>query len=228
MVDAAFRPGIGMLEHLRKRLGRRRNPHNLTRLHLASYVERHGFEIGDHSYGAPKIRWWGEEARLTIGRFCSFADNVEIFLGGNHHAEWVTTYPFPAFPARWPKVPPVNPVAPGRGDVHIGSDVWIGAGAAILAGVTIGHGAIVGARAVVSADAPPYSVTVGNPGRVVRLRFSAMQIAGLLQTAWWDLDDTAISELSPLLMSPDVDGLIEVAGTLRSAAAPNPRAKNRA
>jgi hypothetical protein len=29
-------------------------------------------------------------------------------------------------------------------------------------------------------------------------------------------------------MSPDVDGLIEVAGTLRSAAAPNPRAKNRA
>ena len=204
MGDAAFRPGISMLEHLRKRIGRRRNPHNLTHLHLASYVERHAFEIGDHSYGAPKIRWWGEEARLTIGRFCSFADNVEIFLGGNHHAEWVTTYPFPAFPARWPKVPPVNPVAPGRGDVHIGSDVWIGAGAAILAGVTIGHGAIIGARAVVTAK----------------------QIAGLLQTAWWDLDDTAISELSPLLMSPDVDGLIEVARTLRSAAAPNPRAKN--
>ncbi len=93
-------------------------------------------------------------------------------------------------------------MAPGRGDVHIGSDVWIGAGAAILAGVTIGHGAIIGARAVVTADAPPYSVTVGNPGRVVRLRFSAMQIAGLLQTAWWDLDDTAISELSPAPHEP--------------------------
>ena len=116
----------------------------------------------------------------------------------------------------------------GRGDVHIGSDVWIGAGAAILAGVSLGHGAIVGARAVVTADAPPYSVTVGNPGRVARLRFSAMQIAGLLQTAWWDLDDSVISELSPLLMSPDVDGLIEMARILRSAAAPNRRAKNRA
>jgi acetyltransferase-like isoleucine patch superfamily enzyme len=217
-----------MLQRLRKHLGRPRNPHNLTRLHLARYVERHGFEIGDHSYGAPKIRWWGEEARLTIGRFCSFADHVEIFLGGNHHADWVTTYPFPSFPARWPKVPRLNPVAPSRGDVNIGSDVWIGAGAAILAGVNIGHGAIIGARTVVTTDAPPYSVTVGNPGRVVRLRFSAMQIAGLLQTAWWDLDDGAISELSSLLMSTEVDGLIEVARTLRSAAAPNRPALNRA
>jgi acetyltransferase-like isoleucine patch superfamily enzyme len=217
-----------MLQRLRKHLGRPRNPHNLTRLHLARYVERHGFEIGDHSYGAPKIRWWGEEARLTIGRFCSVADHVEIFLGGNHHADWVTTYPFPSFPARWPKVPRLNPVAPGRGDVNIGSDVWIGAGAAILAGVNIGHGAIIGARTVVTTDAPPYSVTVGNPGRVVRLRFSAMQIAGLLQTAWWDLDDGAISELSSLLMSTAVAGLIEVARTLRSAAAPNRPALNRA
>lgn len=217
-----------MLKRLRKRLGRPRNPHNLTRLHLASYVERHGFQIGDHSYGAPKIRWWGEKARLSIGRFCSFADNVEIFLGGNHHAEWVTTYPFSAFAGRWPNVPPVNPVAPGRGDVHIGSDVWIGAGAAILAGVTIGPGAIVGARAVVTADAPPYSVTVGNPGRVARLRFSAMQVAGLLQTAWWELDDAAISELSPLLLSPDVDKLIEVARALRSASIAERLAQNRA
>ena len=207
-----------MLHRLRKRLGGRVNPHNLTRLHLARYVERHGFEIGDHSYGEPKIRWWGEEARLTIGRFCSIADHVEIFLGGNHHTEWVTTYPFSAFPARWPEAPDINSVAPGRGDVTIGSDVWIGAGAAILAGVNIGHGAIIGARTVVTADAPPYSVTVGNPGRVARLRFSAMQIAGLLQTAWWDLDEAAISELSPLLMSPDVDGLIEMARMLRSDA----------
>ncbi|SDR07930.1 Acetyltransferase (isoleucine patch superfamily) [Rhizobiales bacterium GAS113] len=209
-----------MLGRLRKRLQRSRNPHNLIRLHLADYVEQHGFEIGDHSYGAPKIRWWGEKARLTIGRFCSIADHVEIFLGGNHHSEWVTTYPFPSFPKQWPKVPKLDPVAPGRGDVVIGSDVWIGAGVAILAGVTIGSGAIIGARAVVTADVPPYSVTVGNPGRVARLRFSAMQIAGLLQTAWWDLDDAAISELSPLLLSTDVDGLIEVARTLRSNAAP--------
>jgi acetyltransferase-like isoleucine patch superfamily enzyme len=204
-----------VLRQVRKKFAARRNPHNLTRLHLARYVERNGFKVGDHSYGAPKIRWWGEQARLTIGRFCSIADNVEIFLGGNHHAEWVTTYPFPSFKRRWPKAPALNPVAPGRGAVTIGSDVWIGAGAAILGGVTIGHGAVIGARAVVTADVPPYSVTVGNPGRVARLRFSAMQIAGLLQTAWWDLDDLVIAELLPLLISEDVDALIETARTLR-------------
>jgi acetyltransferase-like isoleucine patch superfamily enzyme len=214
-----------VLRQIRKKLAARRNPHNLTRLHLAHYVERNGFEIGDHTYGSPKIRWWGEEARLRIGRFCSFADNVEIFLGGNHHSEWVTTYPFPSFRDKWPKAPNLNPVAPGRGDVTIGSDVWVGAGAAILAGVTIGPGAIIGARAVVSADAPPYSVTVGNPGRVARLRFSAMQIAGLLQTAWWDLDDLVVSELLPLLMSQDVDGLIETARALRGRQS-RPRSKS--
>ena len=214
-----------MAPHLRKRLARLRNPRNLTRLHLASYVRRHGFEIGDHSYGAPRIRWWGEKARLTIGRFCSIADHVEIFLGGNHHSDWVTTYPFPASPKQWPKAPRLNPIAPARGDVTIGSDVWIGAGVAILSGVTIGHGAIIGARAVVTGDVPPYSVTVGNPGRVARLRFSAMQIAGLLQTAWWDLDDAAIGELAPLLMSADVDGLIEVVRTMRSELA-RPKKRN--
>jgi acetyltransferase-like isoleucine patch superfamily enzyme len=212
---------------LRKRLASYRNPRNLTRLHLAHYVRRYGFEIGDHSYGAPKIRWWGEKARLTMGRFCSIADHVEIFLGGNHHTEWVTTYPFPSFPKQWPKAPRIDPIAPARGNVTIGSDVWIGAGVAILAGVTIGHGAIIGARAVVTADIPPYSVTVGNPGRVARLRFTAMQIAGLLQTAWWDLDDAAISELSPLLMSADVDELIEVVRTLRSQVARPKIAMNR-
>jgi len=207
-----------MPAHLRKRLARLRNPRNLTRLHLEHYVRRHGFEIGDHTYGAPRIRWWGEKARLTIGRFCSIADQVEIFLGGNHHAEWVTTYPFPFYPKQWPKAPRLDPVAPTRGDVTIGSDVWIGAGAAVLSGVTIGHGAVIGARAVVTADVPPYSVTVGNPGRVARLRFSPMQIAGLLQTAWWDLDDAAIGELIALLMSADVDQLIEVVRTLRRSA----------
>jgi acetyltransferase-like isoleucine patch superfamily enzyme len=201
---------------VRKRFARLRNPHNLTRVHLADYVRKHGFEIGDHTYGAPRIRWWGETARLTIGRFCSIADQVEIFLGGNHHADWVTTYPFPSFPKQWPKAPRINPVAPAKGDVTIGSDVWIGAGAAILSGVTIGHGAIIGARAVVSSDVPPYSITVGNPGRVARLRFSAMQIAGLLQTAWWELADSAIGELAPLLMSADVNELIEVVRTMRS------------
>lgn len=52
----------------------------------------------------------------------------------------------------------------------IGEDVWIGAGATILGGVRIGHGCVVGAGAVVTADLPDFSVAVGVPARVIRMR----------------------------------------------------------
>lgn len=54
--------------------------------------------------------------------------------------------------------------------VKIGKDVWIGAGVKILAGVTIGDGSVIGAGAVVSKSLPPYSVSVGNPAKVIRYR----------------------------------------------------------
>lgn len=56
--------------------------------------------------------------------------------------------------------------------VTIEDDVWIGARVCILPGVTIGHGSVVGACAVVSKSIPPYSVAVGNPARVVKVRKS--------------------------------------------------------
>jgi hypothetical protein len=41
-----------------------------------------------------KVLTWGEGATLKVGKFCSFADHVSIFLGGEHRTDWVTTYPF--------------------------------------------------------------------------------------------------------------------------------------
>lgn len=55
-------------------------------------------------------------------------------------------------------------------EVHIGDNVWIGARVIILPGVNIGEGSVIGAGAVVSKDVPPFSVFVGNPGRVVKYR----------------------------------------------------------
>ena len=43
----------------------------------------------------------------------------------------------------------------------------IGANATILCGVTIGEYAMIGSGAVVTKDVPPYSLVIGNPGRVV-------------------------------------------------------------
>lgn len=45
-------------------------------------------------------------------------------------------------------------------------DVTIGAGAILLPGVRIGRGSMVGAGAVVTKDVPPWSLVVGNPGRI--------------------------------------------------------------
>lgn len=52
----------------------------------------------------------------------------------------------------------------------IGEDVWLGAGVTVLGGVDIGNGCVVGAGAVVNKSLPPYSVAVGVPAKVVRMR----------------------------------------------------------
>lgn len=43
----------------------------------------------------------------------------------------------------------------------------IGANATILCGVTIGEYALIGAGSVVTKDVPPFSLVVGNPGKVI-------------------------------------------------------------
>src|SRR5689334_1160871 len=55
-----------------------------------------GFVIGRHTYGSPEILFASSGASLTIGQFCSIANGVKIFLGGEHRLDWVTTYPFSA------------------------------------------------------------------------------------------------------------------------------------
>jgi galactoside O-acetyltransferase len=45
--------------------------------------------------------------------------------------------------------------------------VWLGFDVVVLKGVTIGEGAIVGARAVVTRDVPPWTISLGNPARVI-------------------------------------------------------------
>lgn len=204
---------MGVLHRLRNW----RNPHNLTRLHLAKLSARYGFPIGDHSYGRPKVRFPEVGAGLAVGRFCSFADRVEILLGGNHRTDWASTFPFAAFAERWPGAEALGQDHhASRGPVGIGSDVWVGSGAMILSGVTVGHGAVIAARAVVSRDVPPYTIVAGNPARPVRPRFDPETVAALVETAWWDLPDPDIAPLVPLLQSARTQTLLEAVRTLRA------------
>lgn len=54
--------------------------------------------------------------------------------------------------------------------IVIGDDCWIGAGSVFLDGVTVGRGSVIGSNTVVTKNIEPYSVVVGNPGKVVRRR----------------------------------------------------------
>ena len=165
--------------------------------------------MGRHSYGAPRVRWWGEPANLTIGKYCSIAEGVEIFLGGNHRVDWVTTYPFPVF-RKWRGRTPIEGHPATRGDVDIGNDVWLGAGCVVLSGVRIGHGAVVGCRAVVGRDVPDYAIVAGNPAKIVRMRFEPTQIDELLRIAWWDWSDAKVKSALPALLSDDIARLATV------------------
>lgn len=57
-----------------------------------------------------------------------------------------------------------------RKEVIIEDDVWVGAGVKILSGVKVGKGAVIGAGSVVTKDLPPYSISVGNPAKVIKYR----------------------------------------------------------
>ena len=57
--------------------------------------------------------------------------------------------------------------------IVIEDGAWIGAGSVILHGLTIGAGAVIGAGSVVTHDIPPYSIAVGNPAKVIRMRCQA-------------------------------------------------------
>jgi acetyltransferase-like isoleucine patch superfamily enzyme len=180
-------------------------------------------QVGAHTYGKPEVvQFYGSEARLKIGKFCSIAGSVTIFLGGDHRTDWVTTYPFPVLSAFWPKVPSIPDTAVTKGDVVIGNDVWIGFGAMILSGVTIGDGSVIGARAVVAGDIPPYAVAVGNPARPVSRRFDEATVARLLRVRWWDWPDEVIAERIPLLCSGDLASFLDRFDPEGRAGGPSP------
>jgi virginiamycin A acetyltransferase len=89
-----------------------------------------------------------------------------------------------------------------RTQLTIGNDVWIGHNAIILSEVSsIGDGAIIGAGTVVHQDVPSYAIVVGNPGRIVRYRFSQAIIQDLLEEKWWE---KSFDELLPEIKSLQV------------------------
>ena len=161
--------------------------------------------IGDFTYGQPLILTWGENTKLTIGKFCSIGANVQIYLGGNHHTDWLTTYPFNVLlKDQYPDID--GEVALTKGDIVIGNDVWIGNNVMIMSGVEIGDGAVIAAGSVVTKDVHQCEMVAGNPARQKKILW---QKFGAVEMEWWDWPLEKIAEAVPYLCSGDTAGLNE-------------------
>jgi acetyltransferase-like isoleucine patch superfamily enzyme len=165
-------------------------------------------KIGEYTYGKPKVLYSSSSNKLVIGKYCSIAPEVVIFLGGNHRTDWVTTYPFPALPYEWPIADNIKGHPSSKGSVIIGNDVYIGYGAMILSGVQIGDGSVIAARAVVTKNVAPYSVVAGNPAKLKKNRFNPEQIKNLLEIKWWNWSKDKIQDNVQILCSPNIDNFI--------------------
>lgn len=148
--------------------------------------------FGHYSYAAGDV----SIAYTDVGKFCSIASHVRI-NPGNHPMHRVTQHHFTYRRAMY---------GFGTEDDHaffdwrrahrctIGHDVWIGHAAIIMPGVSVGTGAVVGSGAVVTKDVAPYTIVVGVPAVIKRLRFTPHIVEALLQIAWWDWDHATLRE----------------------------------
>jgi acetyltransferase-like isoleucine patch superfamily enzyme len=187
---------------LQKAFGR--SPKPWTR----SIKELSGYSIGEWTYGRPSILDWKDGTQLQIGRFCSIARDVMILVGGEHHLDWVSTYPFHEL---WPdqQSNSENSSTRSKGNVIIENDVWIGARCTILSGVTIANGAVVGAGSVVTKSVPAYGIVAGNPARLIRFRFDEDIIRRLQAIRWWEWPEAEVRSAIPLLCSGKISEFLK-------------------
>lgn len=181
------------------------------------------FRMGAFSYAVS-----GHLARVTIGRYCSIGEQVQVGRP-DHVLTGASTSPFfhaqqellavgddfTAAPAYHSYKPPMRNFAfRTPGVVSIGNDVWIGHGVYIRPGVTVGDGAVIGAMSVVTKDVPPYAIVAGNPATVRRERVSPALAAQMLDIAWWRFAPWQLSAVDFTTPEAAIDRLREIAGSI--------------
>lgn len=161
-------------------------------------------KLGRHTYIAG-----ANLGNCDIGAFCSIGPRALIGGLGKHPTTMISTHP--AFYSKQ------NQSGESFSDKNyyvehartvIGNDVWIGANAIVLDGVRIGDGAIVAAGSIVTKDVPAYSVVAGVPAKILKYRFSELEIESLLKLQWWLLSDEKLKRHADIFRGCDVNKLI--------------------
>ena len=104
---------------------------------------------------------------VKIGNYVKIQNNVSVYEGVELE-DYVFCGPSVVFTNV--KIP--RSEFPQRGTEYYSKTIVkksasIGANATVICGVTIGEYALIGAGAVVTKDIPPFSLVVGNPGKII-------------------------------------------------------------
>lgn len=91
-------------------------------------------------------------SKVSIGRDCMFANDIEIRVSDSHAILDAATG---------------RRLNPAR-DIVIGEHVWIAAHAIVLKGVEIGRDSVIAAGTVVTKSCPPGVILAGNPASVIK------------------------------------------------------------
>ena len=184
---------LGSLKYkLSRLLTRRPNAILNSKIHKKARVGN-GTQIVNSSIGKYSYAYSCKIAYTDIGAFCSIAPDCSIG-GGSHPTNWVSSSPVFYKGKNVFKKNFSNTEYKEFKRTTIENDVWIGAKCLIKGGVTIGTGAIVGMGSVVTRDIPPYEIWAGNPAKKIRDRFPKEISDKLLESHWWEWDDSKISE----------------------------------
>ena len=150
-------------------------------IHESSYIDE-GAQIGE---GTRIWHFSHIQKDAIIGKNCSIGQNVNVGNNvkiGNHvkiqnnvsvyEGVELEDYVFCGLSMVFTNIKVPRSEFPQRGSEFysktlVKKSASIGANVTIVCGVIIGEYALIGSGAVVTKDIPPYSIVIGNPGRVV-------------------------------------------------------------
>lgn len=165
---------------------------------ICSGVRFYRSKIGKYSY----IGNNSFVSDTDIGNFTSIS--TDCYIGGTSHpTDWVSTSP--VF-HKWENIMKKNFARHEFEIFHrtiIGNDVWIGNRVMIKAGVKISNGVVIGMGSIVTKDIGPYEIWAGNPARMIRKRFPEEKIEKILETEWWNWEDTKIENFANIMNNVD-------------------------